>query len=172
MTAIITFLISAACGFAMWFVLSSMKESYKQIYALYLMVITGAIMTFVMQFQSLFAIGIAMAAYVVFLSLTNAEPARVWVLPSLWLSGFGLWLIFKNHAKLEYTIAFIALSLLTCLYPFMGEIQRGKDAADIDYSDESEFDEFVIRKNKLFIYYGLVTGLTGCLAVVIIGMFQ
>ena len=169
---LVMFIFGAVCGFAMWFVLSASNPNYKRLYALYLSLIVGILFAFTAHWSSLFATGIAMVAYLLFLSFTNVDHPRVWVLPSFWLVGLSLYLIVKNQAKLEYGVAILALGFLTCIYPSMGQIQRSKDAAEIDYSDQAEYDRFIVRKHKKFAYYGLITGLVGALAVIVISIIH
>ena len=150
------FFINAMCGATMWVALCLVIEEYKRRYIVPLVAITAICLTFVVNFGTLFALGIALAVYLTFLVLANPEPAFPWCLPAAWLAAHGAHLVTVKQMVLSgKVIAFFALAAVTIICPFLP--RNGENA-----------DDGIVHRNKLLVWSSLVIGLAGCLVTIVV----
>ena len=154
---VINFLIGAACGFLMWALIKLEKDDYKELYALYLAVIAAGVLGITFSFKTVFAAGVMLVAYTIFLAIVDPPFKLAFALPNIWLSIWGLWLIRQNGSGLGTSITFAVIAILACIYPFMEYILHGHAITDTE--DDASYEEKVLAKNKRFAYLGIIIGL-------------
>lgn len=155
-------IVNAVCGGVIYICMSLVKENYKSIFAPQLMMATGIILTIVTSFKSLFVIGLALAAYILFLVLVNPEPSFPWTMPAIWLAVHGWYLATVKQIATVHVVIFAAVALLAIICPFLGVAQRRLDG------EEADEEEFIARRNRLLLWSGFVIGLAACFAVIVI----
>lgn len=161
MSLLLYFFIGGICGYIAGVILTTVRKFDDKNIA-YLFVITGTVFAVVMASKSLIVTTLVLVAYTGWMAYTNVKPAKVFIWPTIWLVGAGVYHMVSRIGtgtnSFGKVALFIVIAAVTLLYPFMDRINWLKEEA-IGNKTHSDDGAIPISKNRFYLYLCILVGL-------------